>query len=163
MLRAAVTLDGPVALRYPRGGEGREYPAWDGTSAVVLRAGGDITLVSYGILINELMDAADILAEQGIEAEVVKLHQIAPLEPEFVMKSVRKTGRLLVLEDCYETGGIGQQLAAALALGGIVPQTLILKNLKGSFAPQGTVKELRRALGLDASAVAEDVNRAVRD
>ena len=163
MLRAAVTLDGPVALRYPRGGEGREYPAWDGAPAGVLREGGDITLVSYGILTNELMDAADILAEQGIGAEVVKLHQIAPLEPEIVLESVRKTGRLLVLEDCYETGGIGQQLAAALALGGIVPQTLVLKNLKSSFAPQGTVKELRQALGLDASAVAEAVNRAVRD
>lgn len=50
MLRAAVAMDGPVALRYPRGGEGRPYPAWDGSALQVLRAGGDITLVSYGTL-----------------------------------------------------------------------------------------------------------------
>ena len=162
MLRAAVHLDGPVALRYPRGGEGRAYPAWDGTPAGVLREGGDITLVSYGILTNELLDAADILAKQGIGAEVIKLHQIAPLAPEAVLASVRKTGRLLVLEDCFENGSIGQQLAAALVMDGVAPRTLMLKNLKSSFAPQGTVRELRRALGLDASAVAEAVTRAVR-
>ena len=80
-----------------------------------------------------------------------------------MLASVRKTGRLLVLEDGYETGGIGQQLAAALALAGGIPGALILKNLKDGFAPQGTVTELRRALGLDAKAVAEAVVRAVGD
>ena len=163
MLRSAVTLDGPVALRYPRGGEGRAYPAWDGAPAAVLREGGDITLASYGVLTGELLDAADILAQRGIGAEVVKLHRIAPLPLETVLASVRKTGRLLVLEDGYETGGIGQQLAAALALAGGIPGALILKNLKDGFAPQGTVTELRRALGLDAKAVAEAVVRAVGD
>ena len=162
MLRTAAAMDGPVAVRYPRGGEGRAFPPWDGTPAAELRQGTDVTLVSYGILINELLDAADLLAERGISAEVVKLHRIAPLEPEAVLTSVGKTGRLLVLEDCYETGSIGQQLAAVLARRGIVPRTLILKNLQGSFAPQGTVQELRRVLGLDAGAVADAVVQAVK-
>jgi len=162
MLRTAAAMDGPVAVRYPRGGEGRAFPPWDGTPAAELRQGTDVTLVSYGILINELLDAADLLAERGISAEVVKLHRIAPLEPEAVLASVGKTGRLLVLEDCYETGSIGQQLAAALARRGIAPRTLILKNLQGSFAPQGTVQELRRVLGLDAGAVADAVVQAVK-
>ena len=162
MLRTAAAMDGPVAVRYPRGGEGRAFPPWDGTPAAELRQGTDVTLVSYGILINELLDAADLLAERGISAEVVKLHRIAPLEPEAVLASVGKTGRLLVLEDCYETGSIGQQLAAVLAQRGIVPRTVILKNLQGSFAPQGTVQELRRALGLDAGAVADAVIQAVK-
>lgn len=157
MLRAALAMEGPVAIRYPRGGEGRQYPDWDGAPAALIREGGDVTLVSYGTLTGELLDAAGLLAERGIEAEVIKLHRIAPLEAGPVLDSVRRTGRLLVLEDCVENGSVGQQLAAALAQAGIAPRTLILKNLKNRFAPQGTVPQLRRVLELDAQAAAEAV------
>ncbi len=157
MLRAAVAMDGPVALRYPRGGEGRPYPAWDGSALQVLRAGGDITLVSYGTLTDELMAAAELLAERGVSAEVVKLHRIAPLDAESVLALAGRTGRLLVLEDCLEQGSVGQRLAAEAAQRGVGLKSLQLKNLKDRFAPQGTVAQLRRQAGLDAEAVAEAV------
>lgn len=64
--------------------------------------------------------------------------------------SVRRTGRLLVLEDCFENGSVGQQLAAALIPGGRSGRTVILKNLKHQFAGQGAVPMLRREAGLDA-------------
>ena len=157
MLRAALAMDGPVAVRYPRGTEGRAYPAWNGDSASVLRRGRDVTLISYGTLTDELFTAADTLAERGIEAEIIKLHRIAPLDTKPVLESVRRTGRLLVLEDCREAGSVGQRLAAALAQSGAAPKALILKNLNGRFAPQGTVRELRRLLGLDAQGIVETV------
>ena len=157
MLRAAVAMDGPVALRYPRGGEGRPYPAWDGSALQVLRAGGDITLVSYGTLTDELMAAAELLAERGVSAEVVKLHRIAPLDAESVLALAGRTGHLLVLEDCLEQGSVGQRLAAEAAQRGVGLKSLQLKNLKDRFAPQGTVAQLRRQAGLDAEAVAEAV------
>ena len=153
MLRAALDMEGPVAVRYPRGGEGRRYPAWTGESASILRQGEDATLVSYGTLTDEVLTAAEVLAEKGIRAEVIKLHRIAPLDAAPVLASVRRTGRLLVLEDCFENGSVGQQLAAALAMSGVAPETLVLKNLKSAFAPQGTVAQLRRLLGLDAEGV----------
>lgn len=153
MLRAALAMDGPVAVRYPRGTEGRQYPDWRGESASVLRQGRDATLVSYGVMIDELLSAAKTLAERGFEAEVIKLHRIAPLDPELVLDSVRRTGRLLVLEDCNENGSIGQQLAAALAQAGVKAEQTLLLNLKQSFAPQGTVAQLRRLMGIDAEAV----------
>ena len=161
MLRAALSMDGPVAIRYPRGGESRDYPAWNGESASVLRRGADVTLVSYGTLTDELLSAAGLLAAENTGAEVIKLHRIAPLDPEPVLASVRRTGRLLVLEDCREAGSIGQQLAAALAQAGVGVQWLLLKNLKDRFAPQGSVPELRRRLGLDAQAVAEAVRAGI--
>lgn len=161
MLRQAVELDGPVAVRYPRGGETRQYPAWNGESASVLRQGTDVTLVSYGTLTDELLDAAALLAEKGVGAEVVKLHRIAPLDTEAVLASVRRTGRLLVLEDCIENGSVGQQLASALARAGTAPKALLLKNLKNAFAPQGTVAQLRELLGLDGLGVAEAVLEAM--
>ena len=153
MLRAALAMDGPVAVRYPRGTEGRQYPDWRGESASVLRQGRDATLVSYGVMTDELLSAAKTLAEGGFEAEVIKLHRIAPLDPEPVLDSVRRTGRLLVLEDCNENGSIGQQLAAALAQAGVKAEQVSLLNLKQSFAPQGTVAQLRRLMGIDAEAV----------
>ena len=113
----------------------RQYPDWTGESASVLRRGTDVTLVSYGPLTDELLDAAELLAEKGVSAEVIKLHRIAPLDTELVIESVRRTGRLLTLEDCNENGSIGQQIAAALAQAGAVPRALVLKNLKNAFAP----------------------------
>ncbi len=158
MLRAAIDdMDGPVAVRYPRGGEGRQYPEWTGDSASVLQRGTDVTLVSYGTLTDEVLTAAELLAEMGLSAEVVKLHRIAPLDAGLVLESVRRTGRLLVLEDCNENGSIGQQLAAALVQSGAAPRKLVLKNLKNGFAPQGTVAQLRKLLGLDAAGVADAV------
>ena len=157
MLRAAVGMEGPVAIRYPRGGEARQYPAWTGEGASVLREGGFVTLVSYGTLTDELLAAAEALAEQGVGAEVVKLHRIAPLDAGPVLESVKRTGRLVVLEDCLESGSVGRELAASLAEAGTAVKALVLRNLKGSFAPQGTVPQLRRALGLDAQAVVETV------
>ncbi len=157
MLRWAVGADGPVAVRYPRGGEGRQYPEWTGEGASLLRQGTDVTLVSYGTMTDELLTAAELLAEQGTGAEVVKLHRVAPLDVELVAESVRRTGRLLVLEDCNENGSIGQQLASALVQSGAAPRKMVLKNLKNAFAPQGTVAQLRKLLGLDAGSVAEAV------
>ncbi|MDE7242962.1 MAG: 1-deoxy-D-xylulose-5-phosphate synthase [Oscillospiraceae bacterium] len=157
MLHAAAGLNGPAAIRYPRGGEERQFPAWDGSPDTLLRQGSDITMVSYGTLCGELLAAADLLAEQGVEAEVIKLNQIAPLPVGLAAASVKKTGRLLVLEDCFQTGGTGQQLTAALAQAGVIINDVILKNLGEAFAPQGTVKELRRALKLDAAGVVQAV------
>ena len=161
MLRAAVSMDGPVAVRYPRGGEGRPLSPWRGESAAVLREGADFTLISYGVLINELLDAAEALAARGISAEVIQYFQIAPLDPHPVLASVKKTGRLLVLEDCVESGSVGQRIAAELARAGVSPRALVLKNLRDHFAVQGTVPQLRRAEGLDAQAVVEAVCEVV--
>ncbi len=157
MLRAAIDMAGPVAVRYPRGGEGRRYPAWTGEAASVLRQGKDVTLVSYGTLMDEILAAAELLAEQSVSAEAIKLHRIAPLDVGVVAESVRRTGRLLVLEDCNENGSVGQQLAAALAKAGIAPKAVVLQNLKHAFAPQGTVSQLRKLLALDARSVAGQV------
>ncbi len=159
MLRAAVHIntDGPVAIRYPRGKEVRYHEAWDGRPASVLRQGSDITLVSYGVMIEELLTAAEVLARSGISAEVIQLNRIAPLNAEAVLDSVRRTWRLLVLEDCVETGSIGQQLSAELARAGIAPRDLILKNLHRSFVGQGSIEQLRAEADIDSAAVVNAV------
>ena len=90
--RALFQIRGPVAVRYPRGSEGAYIGTGGEEPAVILRWGTDITLVSYGTQINEALEAAAMLEQQGVDAEVVKLNQITPLAPELVELSVRKTG-----------------------------------------------------------------------
>ena len=154
MLRKAVLeLDGPVAIRYPRGGEERYRDCCGEEAATMLREGGDCTIVSYGTLINQALDAADILQEKGIRAAVVKLNRIAPLSVDDV-KCLWDAGTLVVLEDCVEAGCAGQRLASLLLQAGMAPKRLILKNSGSAFVQQGSVPQLYHALGLDGEGVA---------
>ena len=154
MLEYAVyEVKGPVAIRYPRGGEGAYQDGAPRRPAVLLREGTDLTLVGCGTLVNELLDCADRLAADGIRAEVVKLNTITPLPLELVARSVKKTGRLLVAEEGAEMGGIGQRIAAGLLAAGIPVQGLALASTGRGFVTHGTIPQLRRLCGLDGESL----------
>ena len=154
MLEYAVyEVKGPVALRYPRGGEGAYQDGAPRRPAVLLREGTDLTLAGCGTLVNELLDCADRLAADGIRAEVVKLNTITPLPLELVARSVKKTGRLLVAEEGAEMGGIGQRIAAGLLAAGIPVQGLALASTGRGFVTHGTIPQLRRLCGLDGESL----------
>ena len=161
MLRQALfQLDGPAAVRYPRGGEGTFRADTSDKPVARLREGGDVTLLGYGILVNHLLEAADLLEQDGIRVEVVKLNQISPLDHETICAYLGSRKILLVLEDSFGAGCVGQRVAAILAEHGQAPKKLILKNLGKTFAPEGSVAELERSFGLDAAAVAAAVREA---
>ena len=154
MLEYAVyEVKGPVAIRYPRGGEGAYQDGAPRHPAVLLREGTDLTLVGCGTLVNELLDCADRLAADGIRAEVVKLNTITPLPLELVARSVKKTGRLLVAEESAEMGGIGQRIAAGLLTVGVPVQGLALASTGRGFVTHGTIPQLRRLCGLDGESL----------
>ncbi len=83
--------------------------------ANVVRKGKDVTIVSWSKMVQDANAAAEKLAEQGIEAEVIDLRTIKPMDEETVLKSVRKTGRLVVLHEAVRTGGFGGEVAARVA------------------------------------------------
>lgn len=154
MLRRAVyEIRGPVAVRYPRGGE----TGWSGDRSAgmsaILREGDDITLVGYGAFISNVMDAAEQLEKRGIRADVVKLNTITPIDVASVRGSVHKTGRLLVAEDCVAMNCVGTRLLAALAESGDCPRVSVLQNLGDGFITHGTVSQLQKLCGLDASSL----------
>ena len=154
MLEYAVyEVKGPVAIRYPRGGEGAYQDGAPRRPAVLLREGTDLTLAGCGTLVNELLDCADRLAADGIRAEVVKLNTITPLPLELVARSVKKTGRLLVAEESAEMGGIGQRIAAGLLAVGVPVQGLALASTGRGFVTHGTIPQLRRLCGLDGESL----------
>lgn len=151
--QAVLHMDGPVAVRYPRGGEGA-YTADSGTEAsVVLRSGKDITLAGYGIQINDLLEAAQILSEKGVEAEIVKLNILTPLKADEVAASVKKTRALLVAEDCMAEGCIGQRLAAALEEQRVGARVCLI-NCGTQFIAHGALKYLKKERNLDGEGIA---------
>lgn len=154
MLEHAVReMDGPVAIRYPRGGEGRYTEDAGKAPAVVLREGSDITLAGYGTEINDILDAADLLEEQGIHAEIVKLNTITPLPTQEVEQSVRKTGALLVAEESSGQDSVGSRLSAALEQAG-VPAKVQLVNCGDGLVTHGALALLKRDLYLDGQGIA---------
>jgi 1-deoxy-D-xylulose-5-phosphate synthase len=154
MLRRGVEeLSGPVAIRYPRGGENGYSEDCSDTDAYVLREGSDLTLVAYGTMIGEVLSAAEKLEKIGISAEIVKLNQICPIQGEAVFRSLRKTGRLLVAEEVARQGCVGMNLLAMAQEEGIPLKAGKLLNLESGIVQQGTVSQLRAYCGIDSAGI----------
>ena len=150
MLRRAVyEISGPVAVRYPRGGENHYSEDHSQDPACVLREGRDLTLVSFGTLTGSILLTAQRLRRDGISAQVIKLNEIAPLPKEAVLHSLRETGRLLVAQECAEPGSPGEGLLAAVAAAGIPLKAAALCSCGDGFVTHGTVPQLRERCGLD--------------
>ena len=160
--RAVNEIKGPVAIRYPRGGEGNYKEDSGRQNLVVLREGADITLCAYGTMINNVLGAAEILHEQGIEARVVKINAISPLYDRDMREVIGKTKAMLVAEECAGVGCMGQRMAAILGWNKISPERLELCNLGKAFPAQGTVEELYREFGLDAESLAKKAAEVLR-
>ena len=146
-------VTGPAAVRYPRGGEGR-YTDSLMQAENLIREGTDVTIVCYGTMINEVLNAADELQSRGISAEIIKLGMIAPNSFEQCIGSVRKTGRLLVAEEVCSVGCVGSALLAAISVAGVELKAAELLNLGNGIVRHGTVDELRRETGIDAASIA---------
>ena len=158
---AVLEADGPVAVRYPRGGEGK-YNAGGRCPSKVLREGGDVTIVSYGVNINDAVEAAEILAKKGISAEVIKLGAIKPIEYSDILASVKKTGRLMVVEECAAAGCVGARIVAELIENKVEIKTLLLKNLGDGIVTAGKVSELKKLCGIDAESLADAIMEEMR-
>ena len=159
MLRKAVLeMDGPVAVRYPRGCDDAFTEIANGT---VVREGSDITLIGYGRLINNLLEAADLLERTGIRAEVLKLPSVKPIDMRPIAASVKKTGAMVVAEEAVCIGCAGKEIAASLRTSGIdVPTRLV--NIGDRFVPHGSVSSLYHLLGLDAASLAQTAREVLR-
>ena len=158
MLKSAIyDFSGPVAIRYPRGGEG-EYRQVHTQPEELLYQGKDVSIVSYGTMINEAVNAVGLLAEQGIEAELIKLSCIKPCNFELCFSSVKKTGRLIVVEDCCSSGSVGSRLCANIVSHGIKLKSSALLNLGEGIIPHGKPSELMKEQGIDAEAICKTAN-----
>ena len=151
MLREAILeTSGPVAVRYPRGGNG----AYDG--AVWENQWCEqpaVTIVTYGITINDVLAAAKRLRDEQISVDLIKLDQIAPLHLEPVRQSLGRSGKLLVVEETAAAGCVGSAILAQLVQDGAAPNAVRLINLQSGLVPHGSLPLLRHRTGLDEAGI----------
>ena len=152
MLSLALEHPGPAALRYARGGEGQFREDTSGADAVCLREGTDLTIVSYGILINEALAAAEMLSRQGVSAAVIKLNRLDTPDFALAAQQVQKSRRLIVCEDCSAAGCVGRRLLAELETRGIGAKVKLC-NAGSGVVRHGTPAELWHRLGIDARGI----------
>ncbi len=165
MLRWAIQeCTGPVAVRYPRGTE-RSYhdSAWqgmDGELVKVQRQGRDLTLLTYGSTLENAMEAAEILAQKGIEATVLRLLTVSQLPMEEIVGKLSANRLLITVEEVMSGSGIREELGWKLAkrLPGLRTEGLDLGN---DFVPHGSLKELYHHCGLDGASIAAFAEEAL--
>lgn len=154
MLRMALyELDGPVAVRYPRGGEGA-YRGCETAQSVVHSRGDDLTIVCYGTMINDVQEAAKLLGTMNISCDIIRLTRLDALDLETVFHSLRKTKRLLIPEEAAEAGSVGVRILAECARAGVALDAAKLLNLRNGIVPAGTVEELKALYALDGNGIA---------
>ena len=154
--------DGPVAVRYPRGGD-RSYTdsAFADGAVCCHRYGSDVTLITYGTLIHNAMEAARFLGEKGINATVLRLLKVAPLPVEDVCRYALPGKPVVVLEETHANAGIGEALACAIREQmGVGISTV---NLGDQYVTHGNINQLYAHYGLDGQSVANFVQEVLSD
>ncbi|MDR9374185.1 MAG: transketolase family protein [Schleiferiaceae bacterium] len=154
--------EGPVYLRFGRPKVANFMPenqTFEIGKAITLREGKDVTLAATGHLVWSALEAAETLAQEGIEAEVLNFHTIKPLDEEALLRSVSKTGALVSAEEHQIAGGLGESLAATLVRRQPTPQEFV--GVNDSFGESGKPLELLKKYGLDADHLLQAARRAM--
>jgi transketolase len=127
--------------------------------AVKIREGKDLTIISTGIMLQEVMKAAEMLDREKISAEIIHMPTIKPIDNEAILKSAKKTGFVITCEDHSIMGGLGGAVAEILSESS--PTKMLRIGLSG-FAESGPYKELYKKYGLDAESIAGKIKTSLK-
>ncbi len=160
LIRAAAAYPGPVYVRLGRQAVPVVYE--EGTDfsigrAVRIREGKDAAVIATGIMVNEALKAADMLAEEGIEVRVVDMHTIKPLDRAEVLAAAKECGRIVTAEEHSVIGGLGSAVAACVSEE--APCRVAMVGVQDSFGQSGTPAELLKLYGLTAEDIVEKVRK----
>ena len=158
-VRAAYEHDGPVYLRFGR----LAVPVINDTpdykfelgKGVVLREGKDVTIVATGLCVNESLQAAEQLAKDGIEAKVINIHTIKPLDEELIIAAAKETGKVVTVEEHSVIGGLGSAVCDTLSEK--CPTPVLKIGVQDTFGESGPAAQLIKKYGLDADSIAAKV------
>jgi transketolase len=159
---AIAEYDGPVYLRFGR----PVIPIFTDADqkfeigkAWMVNEGTDVSIIATGHMVWEAIQAGEILEAEGINAEIINIHTIKPLDEEAILKSVSKTGCVVTAEEHNRIGGLGDSIAQVLVKNKLVPQEYVAVN--DSFGESGTPAQLLEKYGLDAKHIVEAAKRAI--
>lgn len=157
-VEAAILHDGPVYLRFGR----LAVPVFNDPASykfelgkgITLRDGKDITIVATGLMVNEAIEAGKVLAEEGIDARIINIHTIKPLDEELICKAAAETGRILTVEEHSVIGGLGSAVCDAVAEK--CPCVVRKIGVNDIFGCSGPAAELLKKFGLSAENIVKN-------
>jgi transketolase len=161
-VRAIASTQGPVYVRLPRAATQIVHDnayQFDIGAADVMKSGGDVCIIAMGSLVAPALDAADSLADQGIDARVVNLHTLAPADEAAIAAAAQETGAIVTAEEHYVHGGLGSVVAGALARNRPVPVEMVALH---GYTSSGPANELMEKNGLTAAGVEAAVHRVLK-
>jgi transketolase len=159
---AIAEWSGPVYLRFGRPTVPVFYPLEENFEigkAWKIKEGSDVTIVATGHLVWKAIEAADILSEKNISAEIINIHTIKPLDESAILESVLKTGCVVSAEEHQMNGGLGDSVAQLLARKIPSPQEFVAVN--DSFGESGTPDQLMKKYGLEKENIVEAVMKVI--
>jgi len=160
---AIVKHIGPVYLRFGRPVVPNFTPenqTFEIGKANILREGKDVTIIATGHLVWHALEAAEQLKERGVDAEVINIHTIKPLDEAVILQSVRKTKCMVTAEEHFRNGGLGDSIAQLLAREFPVPMEMVAVN--DHFGESGTPEQLMQKYGLDTPHVVLAVEKVLQ-
>ena len=163
-VRAALEYEGPVYIRFGRAAvpvinDRPDYKFEIGKGSVV-REGKDVTIVATGILVDSALQAAEKLAAEGIDAEVINICTIKPIDRDLIIKSAKKTGKVVTCEEHSVIGGLGSAVCEVLSEECPVPVKRV--GMQDVFGESGSAADLIHKYGFDAEGVAASVKEFVK-
>ena len=163
-VRAALEFNGPVYLRFGRAAvpvindkPGYKFEIGKG---VKLREGSDVTIIASGICVDSAVNAAEMLAADGISAEVINIHTIKPIDKDIILESAKKTGKVVTVEEHSVIGGLGSAVCDVLAEN--LPTPVKKIGVQDVFGESGSAAELVKKFGLDGESVYKTVKDFVK-
>ena len=162
-VKAALDFNGPVYMRFgrlavPVINDSATYKFELG-KGIVLRDGSDVTIVATGLMVNEALQSAEVLAAEGISARVVNIHTIKPLDKELVCKCAKETGVIVTAEEHSIIGGLGSAVAEAVTE--CCPVPVIKVGVNDVFGHSGPAVDLLKEFWLSAENIAVNARKAV--
>jgi transketolase len=162
-VKAAYFHEGPVYLRFGRLAVPviNDYPdyCFEVGKGVKLREGSDVTVIATGLCVSHALEAAERLAAEGIEAQVINIHTIKPLDEELVIKAARETGKVVTVEEHSVIGGLGSAVCDVLCGQGVGKVRKL--GIQDVFGESGPAAELIHKYGLDGEGIYRQVKEFV--
>ena len=160
---AAADFEGPVYMRFGRLAVPRvnsEDYKFELGKGVTLKDGKDVTIVATGLMVNEALIAAEELKADGIDARVINIHTIKPIDKDILVKAAKETGAIVTAEEHSVIGGLGSAVTEVLSEHCPVP--VLRLGVEDTFGKSGPAVELLKIFGLDAKHIAEKARAAVK-
>lgn len=167
MLEYAVNEDGPIVIRYPRGGEGKykfeNYESIENENAEIIKNGDNVTILAIGKMVSKAMEVSKELEKNKINVEVVNVRFLKPLDKNKIMSSILKTKNVITIEDNSLGGGLSTSIKELIIENNMRDIKIESFGYPDEFIKHGTVDQIEKIYGLDSFDIAEKIIKMINE